>query len=104
MPVSYCYSKFAFKKQNIAMENKDHINKGLTGTGMFANNAASGNVMKNDIDELQELEVMGSSPIPPANAENVAHFVLHKADTRGLANHGWLVSKQSFSFADYYNP
>lgn len=30
--------------------------------------------------------------------------ILHKADTRGLANHGWLESHQTFSFADYYNP
>lgn len=30
--------------------------------------------------------------------------VLHKASTRGFANHGWLVSHHSFSFANYYNP
>ncbi len=30
--------------------------------------------------------------------------VLHKADTRGHANHGWLDSYHSFSFAQYYNP
>jgi redox-sensitive bicupin YhaK (pirin superfamily) len=30
--------------------------------------------------------------------------ILYKADTRGRADHGWLVSNQSFSFADYYNP
>lgn len=30
--------------------------------------------------------------------------VLHKADTRGNANHGWLHSRHSFSFANYYNP
>lgn len=30
--------------------------------------------------------------------------ILHKADTRGDANHGWLHSKHSFSFAGYYNP
>ncbi|WP_430300673.1 pirin family protein [Rapidithrix thailandica] len=29
--------------------------------------------------------------------------VLHKADTRGFANHGWLRSHHSFSFANYYN-
>lgn len=30
--------------------------------------------------------------------------VLHKADTRGEANHGWLYSKHTFSFGNYYNP
>jgi redox-sensitive bicupin YhaK (pirin superfamily) len=29
---------------------------------------------------------------------------VHKADTRGHANHGWLESHHSFSFAGYYNP
>jgi hypothetical protein len=30
--------------------------------------------------------------------------VIHKAATRGSANHGWLNSKHTFSFANYYNP
>jgi redox-sensitive bicupin YhaK (pirin superfamily) len=30
--------------------------------------------------------------------------ILHTADSRGDANHGWLHSKHSFSFASYYNP
>ena len=29
---------------------------------------------------------------------------LHKADTRGHANHGWLDTHHSFSFANYHNP
>lgn len=33
-----------------------------------------------------------------------ATTVLHKADTRGHANHGWLDSRHTFSFANYYNP
>ncbi len=30
--------------------------------------------------------------------------VIHRADTRGYANHGWLESHHSFNFASYYNP
>lgn len=30
--------------------------------------------------------------------------VIHKAETRGQANHGWLNSHHSFSFANYHNP
>ncbi|MEI6679189.1 MAG: pirin family protein [Mariniphaga sp.] len=34
----------------------------------------------------------------------MAITILHKAQTRGHANHGWLESYHTFSFANYYNP
>ena len=39
------------------------------------------------------------------NKENkTMNTVLHKAETRGHANHGWLDTHHTFSFANYHNP
>lgn len=39
------------------------------------------------------------------NEENITmNTVIHKANTRGHANHGWLDTHHTFSFANYNNP
>jgi hypothetical protein len=67
----------------IIMERKEFLKKGLMGTGMFVATAALGNVIKNEVDELKELEVVGFNHIPNANSEQAPDTVLHKANTRG---------------------
>ncbi len=86
------------------MDRKDFIRKGLMGTGMFVASGSIANVLTNDIDELRELEQIGFNHIPNPTTKIMANTVLHKAETRGHANHGWLDSHHTFSFANYYNP
>ena len=39
------------------------------------------------------------------NTRHIAHdaMVVHRADTRGSADHGWLKVNHSFSFAQWHN-
>lgn len=86
------------------MKRIDFIKKGLLGAGMFVSSSSMGALLVNNNDELHELEAVGFNHIKNTNSQIMANTVLHKADTRGHANHGWLDSRHSFSFANYYNP
>jgi redox-sensitive bicupin YhaK (pirin superfamily) len=92
------------------MKRKDFIRKGFLGTGIFALGASGISALANDIDELEKLEPMsdpkdiGFNHIPNTESKIMENTVLHKSGTRGDANHGWLHSRHTFSFANYYNP
>lgn len=86
------------------MKRKDFIKNGILGTAIFSSSPLLNNLINNDIDELKKLDIVGFNHIPNTESKVMKNIVLHKADSRGHANHGWLDSYHSFSFANYYNP
>jgi len=88
------------------MDRKDFLKKSvlgaagvaLTGRGLNAKNSPT---KESTYDRL--IDQVGFNHLPN-NEESTMQSVLHKANTRGHANHGWLDSHHSFSFANYYNP
>ncbi|TAF34066.1 MAG: pirin family protein [Cytophagales bacterium] len=86
------------------MDRKDFLKYGILGSGIFASGPAAASILNNNIDEIKPLEILGFNHLPTSNPQVMANIVLHKAAKRGYANHGWLESYHSFSFASYYNP
>ncbi len=88
------------------MKRKDFIKKIIL-TGVVSAIApkvlkASNEIQsKSTYDKL--MQQVGFNHLPNKKIHTM-NSIIHKADTRGKANHGWLNSHHSFSFANYYNP
>ncbi len=79
------------------MERSEFFKKAVLGLG-----AAS--LVGNVSAETKKEQIVGFNHLPLEKEIKTMKTVLHKSETRGGANHGWLNAKHSFSFASYYNP
>lgn len=81
------------------MKRKDFLKKGLLSA--LAVRAGSG--LSQAKQPINPTAKVGFEHIPKNN-KSTMKTIIHRADTRGHANHGWLDSHHTFSFANYYNP
>lgn len=86
------------------MNRKNFLRKTLLGAAGVVAGASSLNGKKKYRSTYDELmDQVGYNHLPNKE-EKTMRTVLHRATTRGHANHGWLDSHHTFSFANYFNP
>lgn len=88
------------------MKRKEFIKKALF-TGIVS--AIAPQVLRSTVNKPKKstydtlTQQVGFNHLPNKNIRTM-NTIIHKAETRRNANHGWLNSYHTFSFANYYNP
>ena len=82
------------------MDRKEFLKRSLTALGITT---LFPYVKLSTKTESNLKEQLGYNHLPNKEVQTM-NTVLHKADTRGHANHGWLDTYHTFSFANYRNP
>ncbi|MFT6442018.1 MAG: redox-sensitive bicupin YhaK (pirin superfamily) [Salibacteraceae bacterium] len=88
------------------MDRKDFITKSILASAVGAiapHLLIAANVKQAESTYDKLIKKVGFNHLPNKEYKTM-NTVIHKAETRGNANHGWLNSNHTFSFANYHNP
>mgnify|MGYP001213036159 CR=1 len=91
------------------MKRKDFLQKagltmlgGLAASKLSAKELTWSELCNATFDPLDK--EIGFNHLPNKKSLVMNNMVIHRANTRGHQNHGWLKANHSFSFANYHNP
>lgn len=99
------FARFLFSMEYICdvMNRKTFLRSGLLGGTALVTMGSKPGPMdpepKTDPDKP-----IGFNHLPTNPPIHMSNMVLHKANERGTADHGWLKANFSFSFANWYDP
>lgn len=85
------------------MKRKEFLKKSILASALAPFATISAKAEATVLESDTKKDAVGFNHLPNKEIKTMK-TVLHKSNTRGVANHGWLKSNHSFSFANWYNP